>query len=132
MKDWLQVQVINVLQLCRKEAHIAVSDALEAELNYIFTNDFYYLSGKTFSLKDKRTKIRGDPMVQEIKSKIEHYFKLVVRAARDNIPKLIGYFLVKSCYVYIRVSFSKRCSSNCNKAFCKIKKFWNLFQRPLR
>lgn len=36
-------------------------------------------------------------MVLELRTKIEHYFKLVVRATRDNIPKLIGYFLVKGC-----------------------------------
>ena len=40
-------------------------------------------------------------MVQELRTKIEHYFKLVVRATRDNIPKLIGYFLVKGCQVFI-------------------------------
>lgn len=38
-------------------------------------------------------------MVAELKNKIEHYFKLVVRATRDNIPKVIGYFLVKGCQV---------------------------------
>lgn len=36
-------------------------------------------------------------MVMELRTKIEHYFKLVVRGTRDNIPKLIGYFLVKGC-----------------------------------
>ena len=34
-------------------------------------------------------------MVNELKNKIEHFFKLVVRTIRDNIPKLIGFFLVK-------------------------------------
>jgi hypothetical protein len=38
-------------------------------------------------------------MVAELKNKIEHYFRLVVRATRDNIPKLVGYFLVKGCQV---------------------------------
>lgn len=36
-------------------------------------------------------------MVTELRNKIEHYFKLVVRATRDNIPKIIGNFLVKGC-----------------------------------
>lgn len=39
-------------------------------------------------------------MVAELKNKIEHYFKLVVRSTRDNIPKLVGYFLVKGCQVF--------------------------------
>lgn len=63
MRSLLQVQVIEVLQLCKKEAHTAVSDALEAELNYIFTNDFNYLSGKSFSQKDEKSRTGGDPMV---------------------------------------------------------------------
>ena len=45
--------------------------------------------------KDYSTKC--NPLVQELRRKIEHYYKLVVRSVRDNIPKLIGHFLVKEC-----------------------------------
>jgi len=34
--------------------------------------------------------------VREIRARIDAYFKIVVRNIRDSIPKVIGYFLVKS------------------------------------
>ena len=54
------------------------------ETNYLFTNDFDYLEHYT-SLCNK----------EDIKSRIDKYFRLVVRNLRDSIPKAIGNFLVK-------------------------------------
>ncbi|CAD8138201.1 unnamed protein product [Paramecium octaurelia] len=96
----LQDQIMEVIHECKKNAHDSITDVLDAEQNYIFTNDFNYLSGKPFIKFGKESKAdqqKGNPMVLELRTKIEHYFKLVVRATRDNIPKLIGYFLVKGC-----------------------------------
>jgi dynamin 1-like protein len=33
--------------------------------------------------------------VTDLRKKIEHYYQLVIRTVRDNIPKLIGHFLVR-------------------------------------
>jgi hypothetical protein len=38
---------------------------------------------------------KSNILVFDLRRKIEHYFKLVVRSVRDNIPKIIGHFLVK-------------------------------------
>ena len=51
-----------------------------------------YPEGKEDS-KDKDK----NPLVAELRKKIEHYFKLVIRSVRDNVPKLIGHFLVRGC-----------------------------------
>ena len=34
--------------------------------------------------------------VQEIRMRIDAYFRIVVRNVRDSIPKTVGYFLVKN------------------------------------
>jgi hypothetical protein len=33
--------------------------------------------------------------VQEIRARIDAYFRIVVRNVRDSIPKTVGFFLVK-------------------------------------
>ncbi|TNV71503.1 hypothetical protein FGO68_gene9569 [Halteria grandinella] len=128
----LEEQIIDVIQSCKRNAHDAVVDVLEAEQNYIFTNDFNYLSGKPFikfGQEQNSGKVqKGNPMVFELRSKIEHYFKLVVRATRDNIPKLIGYFLVKGCQV-LQLIFRLKCQCNYNKIQCKTNLFQMLFKR---
>lgn len=55
--------------------------------------------------------------VKEIRARIDAYFKLVVRNVRDSIPKLIGYFLVKSSQD--RLQFELYAQINKNEAFTK-------------
>ena len=37
----------------------------------------------------------GNPIVNDLRKRIDEYFSLVIRNLRDTIPKLIGHFLVK-------------------------------------
>ena len=39
--------------------------------------------------------------VEELRNRIDTYFRLVIRNMRDSIPKAIGYFLVRSAQVFI-------------------------------
>jgi len=40
--------------------------------------------------------VSGNPMVHELRKRIDMYFKVVMRSVRDTVPKIIGTFLVKN------------------------------------
>ena len=81
------------------------------EINYLFTNDYDYLNNfTTFIPKNNKSKninnnnndINKEPQIDaknifinEIRNRIEAYFKLIVRNLRDSIPKIMGNYLVK-------------------------------------
>ena len=90
------------------------------EINYLFTNDYDYLNNfTTFIPKQKpnqgntggsndgkggNNNIDNKPQppidaknifINEIRNRIEAYFKLIVRNLRDSIPKIMGNYLVK-------------------------------------
>lgn len=48
----------------------------------------------------------------ELRKKIEHYYKLVIRTIRDNIPKLIGHFLVRGCQNSMLLSLQENLMQN--------------------
>ena len=81
-------------------------------VNYLFTNDYDYLNNFTTFIpkvnKDNKNsnninnEINPQPkiapktiFINEIRNRIEAYFKLIVRNLRDSIPKIIGNYLVK-------------------------------------
>lgn len=74
---------------------------LDAELNYLYTNDVLYLKGD-FALTDKERKKMNqgkikDPLVFELRKRIDSYYKLVVRNLRDLVPRQIFNFLISKC-----------------------------------
>jgi hypothetical protein len=92
--------VLKVIRNCRDNTLNAVNELLDAEISYIFTNDVNFLGSKPFDPtvdSNKGYDSKANPLVTELRKKIEHYYKLVIRTVRDNIPKLIGHFLVKGC-----------------------------------
>jgi len=45
----------------------------------------------------KQNQQRGSSMfVREIRTRIDSYFRLVIRNIRDSIPKAVGFFLVRA------------------------------------
>ena len=85
-----------------------VDAIVESEINYLFTNDYDYIANySTVQSTEEELKVPGKiggvvPMdsksvfINEIRSRIESYFKLIVRNLRDSIPKTIGYNLLRS------------------------------------
>jgi dynamin 1-like protein len=92
------------------------------EINYLFTNDIEYLNNfTTFIPKSQNKNLENNKnqrgnmnnqnnmndnndfqqmdaktiFINEIRNRIEAYFKLIVRNLRDSIPKIIGNNLVK-------------------------------------
>ena len=116
--------VTNYLIEERDKTKYLIDSVVEMEINYLFTNDYDYLNNfTTFIPKHQRpqmnqnnnnsqgtgpgqnqgnNEIRPVPpvdakniFINEIRNRIEAYFKLIVRNLRDSIPKIMGNFLVK-------------------------------------
>jgi hypothetical protein len=91
--------VTSFLNQERDKAKYIVDSIVDMEINYLFTNDYDYLTNfTTFIPKNQeKTQIESKNIfIREIRNRIEAYFKLVVRNLRDSVPKSIGYFLVKN------------------------------------
>jgi len=90
-----------------------VDSIIDSEQNYLFTNDADYLANRTDIVptedkgKDQNSgnaitkafgggKKSNNIFVNEIRARIDAYFKIVLRSVRDSIPKTIGFFLVRA------------------------------------
>lgn len=71
---------------------------LDSELFYLFTNDINYLVGDFHKVAETSEK-KGprNPLVYELRKRIDAYYKLVVRNLRDLIPKQVFNFLIIKC-----------------------------------
>jgi len=93
--------VTKVLQKERDQSRKIVESIIEAEQQYLFTNDQDYLMNRT-NLIPKNEPNNNKPIdpqlifVNELRNRIDAFFKIVVRNMRDSIPKAIGYFLVRA------------------------------------
>ncbi|CAG9334067.1 unnamed protein product [Blepharisma stoltei] len=89
----------HVLIKERENCKTIVEELVDAEEGYIFTNDVEYLAKRTDLIPksdNKVPKTAESLFVDEIRSRIDTYFRIVVRNVRDTVPKIIGYFLVRS------------------------------------
>ena len=88
----------------KDKAKYMVDCIIDMEINYLFTNDYDYMTNYTTFIpkNQEKNKDSNEPMdsrsifIREIRNRIEAYFKLIVRNLRDSIPKSIGYNLVLS------------------------------------
>ena len=91
-----------VLAQERDNTREIVESIITSEEGYIFTNDYEYLTQRTdiipkSDLKAPRAVVSAENLfVQEIRTRIDSYFKLVIRNIRDTVPKVVGYFLVRT------------------------------------
>lgn len=47
-------------------------------------------------IKSNKQQSSSNLFVREIRTRIDAYFKIVLRNIRDSVPKVVGYFLVKA------------------------------------
>ena len=101
--------VSNYLNEEKDKTKYLIDSLVEMEINYLFTNDYDYLNQYTTFIPKitkpgqggNNNEIKPQPMdaknifINEIRNRIEAYFKLIVRNLRDSIPKVMGNFLVK-------------------------------------
>lgn len=90
-----------VLKRERDNTSQIVESIITAEEGYIFTNDQEYLTQRTDIIpkgdaKAPAAKNAEGLFVNEIRNRIDSYFRIVVRNVRDSVPKVIGYFLVRT------------------------------------
>lgn len=88
----------QVLYKEREECREIVEKMIDSEETYVFTNDIDYLTARTDIIpkSDGKPKSSETMFVDEIRSRIDSYFRVVIRSVRDSIPKTIGTFLVRS------------------------------------
>ena len=99
----------------RDKTKYLLDSIVDMEINYLFTNDYDYLNNfttfipKSNQIQNKdinnninnneiKPEIKIEPktvFINEIRKRIEAYFKLIVRNLRDSVPKIIGKYLVK-------------------------------------
>jgi dynamin 1-like protein len=60
----------------------------------------------------KAQKRSNNLFVNEIRARIDAYFKLVVRSVRDTIPKSIGFFLVKASQERLQFALYEQINKN--------------------
>ena len=88
----------KILDKYRRNLESYLNSLLDSELFYLFTNDINYLVGDFHKVADStRDKAPKNPLVHELRKRIDAYYKLVVRNLRDLIPKQIFNFLIISC-----------------------------------
>jgi len=96
--------VSKVLTGERDSTKQILEDIIEAEQGYLFTND--YLMNRTDIIASKAPEDRRQQegretatsmFIKELRTRIDCYFKIVVRNIRDRVPKTIGFFLVQEC-----------------------------------
>jgi len=92
-----------------------IENVIESERTYIFTNDLEYMTQRTSFIPQPTNPqpVSHDPrnpqsqqqpapidpeklFIDEMRTRIDAYFAIVLRNIRDTIPKLIGNFLVRS------------------------------------
>jgi len=99
LTDSIGESVTKVLQKERENTRKIVESIIEAEQQYLFTNDQDYLLNRTNLIPKANEPKVIDPksiFVTELRNRIDAFFKIVVRNMRDSIPKSIGYFLVRA------------------------------------
>ena len=88
VKDIYMKHLNNVKNDTRKILETIVN----CEENYIFTNDPSMLD--LSALEPMKAKDMNAKIVQELRVRINNYFKIVVKNLRDTVPKILGQFLV--------------------------------------
>ena len=79
----------------KDRTNVIIDNLLNAEIAVIFTNDENYLSARNDLLAKSTSTDPQKLFIDEIRERLDAYFRIVVRALNDSIPKTIGYFLVK-------------------------------------
>ena len=92
--------ISEILQEEREKTKDILTAFMDSQTDYMFTNDTEYVSTMSdlIAKKEEESK-KVDPksaFANEIKSRLNLYFRIVVRNIRDVAPKIIGYYMVKT------------------------------------
>jgi len=119
------MEIVSRCLLQQKEKTGKVVEAIiESEQGYLFTNDKEYMEKCTDIVPaeepvnkeanqppPKRTS-RNQAYVDEIRKRLDMYFKIIVRGIRDSVPKAIGFFLVNGIQEHIQYDLYAEINKN--------------------
>lgn len=115
--------VSRCLMTQKEKANKVVEAIIESEQGYLFTNDKEYMekctdiipteevSGEGNQPPPKRSS-RNQVYVDEIRKRLDMYFKIIVRGIRDSVPKAIGFFLVNGIQEHIQYDLYAEINKN--------------------
>lgn len=100
----------HVLYKEREGCREIVENMVDSEETYVFTNDLDYMTARTDIIpkSDGKPKSAELMFVDEIRCRIDSYFRVVIRTVRDSVPKVIGTFLVRSVMDKIQMELYER------------------------
>ncbi|CAI2387582.1 unnamed protein product [Moneuplotes crassus] len=113
--------VSKVLMENRDKTGKVVEAIIESEEGYLFTNDREYMEKCTdiVPADDQdgkegapRKASRNQSYVNEIRKRLDMYFKIIVRGIRDSVPKAIGFFLVNGIQEHIQYELYAEVNKN--------------------
>ena len=105
----------------RDKAREITEAIVDAEMNYLFTNDSGYKSNRSDISPSgdgggggahQPQRGGGNAFVSEMRKRIDAYFEVVLRSVRDSIPKAIGYFLVHKSQEMLQMDMYNQVNNN--------------------
>jgi hypothetical protein len=97
--DLIVEVTIKHMQHHREKTRKIVEQVIESECSYLYTTDLGYLTqrGGSFPRSEDQRGATSDPIIRELRARIDSYFIIVCRNVRDSVPKIIGTYLVRAC-----------------------------------
>ena len=97
-----------------------VESIIESEEGYLFTNDREYMEKCTDIVPNEdaddkeaqKKNSRNQSYVNEIRKRLDMYFRIIVRGIRDSVPKAIGFFLVNGIQEHIQYELYAEINKN--------------------
>ena len=130
--------IVKVLNREREAARKVIEAIIDSEQNYLFTNDLGYkenrsdivrpadggnnpnmqqnnMGGQQQQQFNQAPQQRGgNVFVNELRGRIDDYFRIVLRSVRDSVPKAIGFFLVRKSQDALQFELYNQVNTNKN------------------
>ena len=134
--------IVRVLNREREASRKIIEAIIDSEQNYLFTNDLGYKENRSDIVRPSDggnnpggmqqqnnmgpggqqqqqynqppQQRGGNVFVNELRGRIDDYFRIVLRSVRDSVPKAIGYFLVRKSQDALQFELYNQVNSNKN------------------
>ena len=104
--------VTKVLQKEREKARTIVEALIDSEMNYLFTNNRDFKDNSAIMMPGQQVQSSGNVFVDQLRSRVDNYFSIVLRNVKDSIPKAIGYFLVRKSQEKLQMALFDSMNNN--------------------
>lgn len=118
--------VTTQLRIDQDKTQKLVEMIIQAQESYLFTNDQDYILNRTSFLPgksedekkseqdaQKKKFLKAEELfIEELRSRIDSYFAIVLRNIKDTVPKTVGYFLVKKSMENMHFALYDKLTSN--------------------